>query len=140
MCRIGSLNFKTMKATIISIVLAAFIFGCTQSSSNDEELVDVTTFEQMINDNDDEIILDVRTPEEFAEGHIPGAVLINIYDEDFKSKVNALDKSKEVMVYCAAGVRSEKASAILKESGFTKVYHLKDGVKAWNEAQKELIK
>lgn len=128
-----------MKAIITLIVSAVLVFGCSKTSDN-EALVDADTFGKLIQDSHDEIILDVRTPEEFAEGHIPGAVLINLYDADFQNKVNALDRSKPILVYCAAGVRSEKASEILKDSGFKKVYHLKNGVKAWSEAKKELIK
>lgn len=129
-----------MKATVISIVLAVLMFGCSQSSVNEKEVVDASTFEQMMKDNDEAIILDVRTPEEFTGGHIPNAVLMNVYDDDFKIKIDNLDKTKTILVYCAAGVRSEKAAEILKGSGFKEVYHLKNGMKAWNEAQKELIK
>lgn len=93
-----------------------------------------------MDERNEEIVLDVRTPEEFAEGHIPGAVLMNVNDTRFKQKVNKLDKSKTILVYCLAGIRSEKASAILKDSGFKEVYHLKDGIKAWSGARKELTK
>lgn len=93
-----------------------------------------------MDESSDEIVLDVRTPEEFAKGHIPGAVLMNVNDIQFKQKINELDKSKTILVYCVAGIRSEKASAILKESGFKEVYHLKDGIKAWSGAQKQLTK
>lgn len=98
-----------MKATVIGIFVTVLVFGCLQSQ-NDGSEVDVTTFDRMINENNSEIILDVRTPEEFTEGHISGAVLINVNDAQFKHRINELDKSKTILVYCAAGIRSEKAT------------------------------
>ena len=59
------------------------------------------------------------------------AVLIDVNNADFKQKVNTLDKSKTTFVYCAAGVRSEKAVSILKDSGLEKLYHLEDGLNSW---------
>ncbi|MEX2235253.1 MAG: rhodanese-like domain-containing protein [Cyclobacteriaceae bacterium] len=130
-----------MKATIIILTaLTVLVSSCGPSSSTDERGLDPERFEQMLTESNDKVILDVRTPEEFADGHIPGALLINVNESDFKAKVSELDKSKTIFVYCAAGIRSEKASAVLKDSGFEKVYHLEDGLKAWNNAQKELTK
>lgn len=128
-----------MKSTIIGIFVTVAVFGCSQSQT-DETVIDVTAFQKIMDESNEEIVLDVRTPEEFAEGHIPGAVFMNVNDTQFKQKLNKLDKSKTILVYCAAGIRSEKASAILKESGFKEVYHLKDGINAWSGARKELTK
>ena len=115
------------------------MFSCGQSSLT-EGTVDANTFERMMNDSTGAIVLDVRTSKEFANGHIPGAVLIDVNDEEFESKINELDKSKPILVYCAAGIRSEKASEALRESGFPRVYHLQDGLKSWVAAQKKLSK
>lgn len=76
-------------------------------------------------------VLDVRTPEEFNKEHLQKAVNINIYEDDFKTKLSGLDKQKPVFVYCGSGVRSAKASGILKELGFKEVYDLQGGIKAW---------
>ena len=124
----------------MSILVTSLMFGCSQSSVHEETVVDANTFEQLINDGKEGFILDVRTPEEFSEGHIPGAVLINVHDDDFRDKINGLGKSKTILVYCAAGIRSEKAAAILKESGYEQVFHLKDGLKSWGQANKRLTK
>ena len=131
-----------MKATqiIILAALAAFLSSCNSSPSNNTGTLDAEAFDQMVRKSSEEIILDVRTRGEFEEGHIPGAVLIDVNESDFKQEANSLDKSKPVFVYCAAGIRSKKAAAILKDSGFKTIYHLEDGLKAWSKAQKELTK
>lgn len=131
-----------MKATqiIILTALAAFLSSCNSSPSNNTGTLDAEAFDQMVRESSEEIILDVRTRGEFEEGHIPGAVIIDVNESDFKEKANSLDKSKPVFVYCAAGIRSEKAAAILKDSGFKTIYHLEGGLKSWTKAQKELTK
>ena len=127
-----------MKATVITILtaLVAFLSSCSPYPSNNDGTLDAEGFDRMIRENNEKIILDVRTQGEFEEGYIPGAMLIDVNESDFKEKVNSLDKSKTVFVYCATGIRSEKAASILKDSGFKKIYHLEDGLKSWNKAQK----
>jgi rhodanese-related sulfurtransferase len=72
-------------------------------------------------------ILDVRTPQETAQGKIDGAIEINFYDNDFKSRVSQLDRDIPVYVYCRSGGRSSQASEVLKELGFAVIYDLKGG-------------
>ncbi|HSI90025.1 MAG TPA: rhodanese-like domain-containing protein [Adhaeribacter sp.] len=80
----------------------------------------------------DLVVLDVRTPEEYAGGHLQNAVLINKYDSDFEAKIKALDREKPYLVYCASGVRSGQAKEMMKALGFKKVYDAKgfEGLKA----------
>lgn len=125
---------------IILTALAEFLSSCNSSPSNNTGTLDAEAFDQMVRESSEEIILDVRTRGEFEEGHIPGAILIDVNESDFKDKTNALDKSKPVFVYCAAGIRSEKAAAILKDSDFKTIYHLEGGLKSWSKLQKELTK
>ncbi|MBL7942534.1 MAG: rhodanese-like domain-containing protein [Flavobacteriales bacterium] len=80
-------------------------------------------------------ILDVRTPQEFAAGHIKGAVNIDWYQSDFATKVASLDKTKPVLVYCAVGGRSSKAKTKLNALGFKEVHNMTGGMDAWNEAK-----
>jgi rhodanese-related sulfurtransferase len=79
------------------------------------------------------IILDVRTPEEYADGKIANAINIDVKDESFKSKVTKLNKSKSYLVYCKAGSRSANAVSIMQELGFTKIYNLTNGYDEWIE-------
>jgi rhodanese-related sulfurtransferase len=79
-------------------------------------------------------LLDVRTPEEIAEGKISGSMAINYNDENFAESLSELDPNKPVYVYCAAGGRSSKTATILGEKGFQLVYNLDGGITAWQEA------
>ena len=81
-------------------------------------------------------ILDVRTPKEYAEGHVNGSVNINYFDKDFKDQVGKLDKAKPVYVYCHSGGRSSKAMNIMKSQGFTTIYNLTGGYAAWKNLHK----
>lgn len=80
------------------------------------------------------VIIDVRTPEEVAQGKIKGALEMDVKSPDFKEKVVALDKTKQYMVYCYAGGRSANAMKIMKELGFKQVYNLQDGYRSYNQA------
>lgn len=86
------------------------------------------------------VVLDVRTEEEFKAGHIPGAINININSPDFQVKVLGLDKSKTYLVNCAAGLRSAKACNKMAPLKFDKLYNLKGGIHAWEEAGKPIEK
>ena len=76
-------------------------------------------------------VLDVRTAEEYKQGHLPGALLMDVNSPDFKEKVAQLDKSKTYLVYCKSGRRSEKALKILYNAGYQNAYHLKGGYLNW---------
>ena len=74
-----------------------------------------------------EILVDVRTPQEFNEGHIDGAINIDWFSDDFNQRVASFDKKKIIYVYCKLGGRSLKSQARLKELGFTHVINLEGG-------------
>ncbi len=79
-------------------------------------------------------LVDIRTPEEFAEGHLKGAVLINYKKRTFPDYINVIDKEKPVAIYCRSANRSGKAAYIMQNLGFKKVYDLAGGIKAWKKA------
>lgn len=81
-------------------------------------------------------VLDVRTPDEFAKGHIPGAVLLDFNSPDFPKKVAQLDKNKTYLVHCAAGGRSAKACALMDKLEFKNLVDLQPGFRAWEKAGK----
>lgn len=80
------------------------------------------------------VILDVRTPEEFAAGHIPKAVNLDVNAPDFQAKAALLDRSKTYLVHCASGGRSVKACEQLNHLDFPKLFNLTGGFRAWTKA------
>ena len=85
-------------------------------------------------------VLDVRSPDEFTEGHIKGAKNVNILDKDFEKQLQTVDKTKPVLVHCQAGGRSTRSLPTLEKLGFTEVYHLDGGLNAWQKAGKPVAK
>ncbi|MEY2408904.1 MAG: hypothetical protein QOF48_1574 [Verrucomicrobiota bacterium] len=83
-------------------------------------------------------VLDVRSPQEFAQGHVPGAVNIDINEPDFAGKVARFDKSKPILVNCHAGSRGDIASAELAKLGFKTIFNLEGGLAAWEKAGHEV--
>lgn len=93
--------------------------------------IDPQTFQKKLKENDHTLLLDVRTPEEYQEKHIPGAVNINIQDSDFQDKIDELPDNKEYLVYCRSGGRSAKACAIMGTQGFENLNNLDGGILEW---------
>ncbi|MDO8687962.1 MAG: rhodanese-like domain-containing protein [Dehalococcoidales bacterium] len=81
--------------------------------------------------NADFVILDVRTPEEFADGHIENAVNIDFYLATFRDELDRLDKNKTYLVYCRSGSRSFSAAKIMETLKFKKIYNMLDGIIGW---------
>ncbi|MCY7410650.1 MAG: rhodanese-like domain-containing protein [Chitinophagales bacterium] len=108
--------------------------GCAQNKTEaDYKNLDIKTFAETMN-APNVVIIDVRTPEEFAAGHIPTAKSINLNDKDFSTQLDALDKSKIYLVYCQKGGRSANASKQMTDKGFKQVYNLENGFSQWNGA------
>jgi len=101
--------------------------------------VDVSQFNKLVSSNKG-IVLDVRTPEEWAEGTISTPTKINYYDDNFAEQVEKLDKNTPIFVYCKKGGRSAGAAEVLKEKGFTSVFNLKGGITAWKKEGLEIKK
>ncbi len=89
-----------------------------------------------ITDNppDDLVVLDVRTPEEFAEGHLEGAVLVDFYAADFAEQLAALDTDVPYLVYCRSGNRSGQALGVMEQLGFASAVDVDGGIVAWTGA------
>ena len=77
------------------------------------------------------IVLDVRTPAEFAGGHLPQAQMIDFEAPDFATRIATLDKKATYAVYCRSGNRSNAAMEQMAAAGFTHVYDLAGGIGAW---------
>lgn len=95
--------------------------------------MDVKDFAKYLT-NDTVQLVDVRTPEEFAEGHIKGAKNINVFDRNFIEEAQEeLDKSRPVAVYCRSGKRSADAARLLTAKGYH-IANLEGGILAWKQA------
>ena len=77
------------------------------------------------------VVLDVRSPEEYAEGHLAGAINMNINDAGFADNVRALDRDKKYVVYCLAGGRGGRAVSLMNELGFKDAKNLVGGITVW---------
>ena len=115
-------------------IASAFIFSISILSCTAQTNTALTAseFESGISDNDSIQILDVRTPEEYDNGHIKGALLADWNNkEQFEERIKYIDKNKPVYVYCLSGGRSAAAADRLKAAGFTNVVNLEGGINAW---------
>ena len=125
---------------VIMLVAAMGLASCvsthTPSTPNPPSItyknITVDEAQQLIQENSNLIILDVRTQQEYDSGHIPNAVLISV--EGLADTLGELDKTKPILVYCQSGVRSAQAGQILADNGFSEVYNLEGGIIAWQEA------
>ncbi|MBM6399334.1 rhodanese-like domain-containing protein [Phycicoccus sp. MQZ13P-5] len=84
-------------------------------------------------------LLDVRTPAEFAGGHLPGAVNLDVSAPDFATRLAALDPAAPYAVYCHSGNRSGAAVAEMSAAGFADAYDLEGGIGAWQDAGGEVV-
>ncbi len=115
------------------VAMAILIMAsCTQAQNKNS--MDVKTFATAIAQKQEITLLDVRTPEEYAGGHIKGAKNIDWYREDFSSAIATLNKKQPVYVYCRSGKRSAEAAAQMRRDGFEKVYELTGGISDWETA------
>jgi thioredoxin len=131
-----------MKHCIIAALLIASLGACAQNTGGKNAVkTNITTseFEKQISSVKNRILLDVRTPEEFNNGHISGAVNMNIYDDNFKQQISRLDTSQPVYVYCLSGGRSSQAADILSSMGFPAVYNMTGGISRWRGENRAVV-
>ena len=124
-----------MKKLFIAILFTLALFSCKKNQKTGTEQVPPAAFEKEMADNPGQVV-DVRTPKEFTSGHIDGAANLHIYDQDFPTRLDSLDKDETVYVYCKAGGRSAEAVTTLENKGFKHIVELEGGLDAWNEAGK----
>ena len=99
------------------------------------EDVDAAQFQRLIAELDGALLLDVRTPEEWAEGHLAGAAHRDYWgDDDFDAAMNSIPRDRPVLVYCAGGGSSGLTAQELNKAGHLEVYNLEDGITGWQDA------
>ena len=126
-----------MKKRIATMLTAlAALFGCGTSRYT---TLPPDVYQASITDSDVQLV-DVRTAEEYAEQHLPGAVNIDVYGDDFSGLCSTrLDKGRPVAVYCRSGKRSANAAMQLRKAGFRSVLNLDGGIQAWLAAGKPVV-
>ena len=121
------------------LTLLLAVLGLNTACSQNYENYDVKEFAELITDSN-VVILDVRKADEFAEGHITGAILIDQFQSDFLEQAQAkLPKDKTIAIYCPSGRRSANAAGKLADVGY-KCVKLKGGIIAWKEANMPVTK
>ena len=125
------------KVIAATITLAVILTGCAQESNS----ADLTVAEFSAKSQEAGVIsLDVRTAQEFAEGHLEKAININVESGNFENEIANLDKTATYAVYCRSGRRSAVAVDLMQKAGFTKLFNLDGGVIDWSASGYPLVK
>ena len=98
--------------------------------------VDAAAAAELMEKHPEIVVLDIRTPEEFNQGHIEGARNIDFKGPDFEDKVAELDKEKPYLLHCRSGRRSTESLPVFKKLGFSEIHHLVGGFNEWVAAGK----
>ncbi len=121
-----------LRAAVLVVVCTMLGAGC---KDDEQKISDVSALEaaDLVGnnvDNADFVILDVRTPAEFAEGHLRNAVNVDFRAPDFGARLQALDRNAMYLVYCGSGGRSAQAVEMMRELDFQEVYNVLGGFAA----------
>jgi len=135
------MSLKNLMMLVLSVSLVigvALMGGCAPSEVETPTQIienitpqEASTLIQNNQNNPDFVIIDVRTSEELADGHIENAINIDYYSETFRDELNNLDKSKTYLIYCRSGNRSAKALNRMAELNFREVYNILEGIVRW---------
>lgn len=120
---------------LLSMLFVNYSFGQTKKYE-----LSAIDFAAKIKATPNAIILDVRTPEEFVEGHLAHAVNMDWTGDYFDKQAAKLDKAKPIFVYCYSGGRSEEAAKHLRDNGFKEVYEMSGGMAKWRKAHLPEVK
>jgi phage shock protein E len=128
---------RRLGALVVAFVAGALLLAACSSGSSSSSL-GVDDFATLVA-TDGVVVLDVRTPEEYAAGHLAGAQNIDVESSDFASQIAALDTSATYAVYCRSGNRSATAMAAMVDAGFEHVSDLSGGITAWTQAGQQVV-
>ncbi len=119
-----------MKRSLKLILITLLFFLPASGISAGLEVVNVSTpqFNELMKNHPDMMVLDIRTPAEFNQRHIMGAVNIDFLASDFAARLNKLDKNQPILMHCRSGNRSAQSLVVFQKLGFKKIYHLNYGI------------
>lgn len=118
------------KLVLTTIAIMTTLFVVAQQPETKFTSQNNADFAKTISNKEVQLV-DVRTSEEYAAAHIPGAVNIDVQSESFDNNISKLDKSRPVALYCRSGARSKVAAQKIIDKGF-KVYELDRGISGWS--------
>ena len=127
-------NFMVLALSVSLVIGVTLMGGCVgDETATIEDITPQEAFTLIQNnqDNPDFVIIDVRTPDEFAEEHLENATNINFYSETFRDTLNTLDKNKTYLIYCRSGGRSGSALDVMAELNFKEAYNILGGINLW---------
>jgi len=127
-----------MKKLISILVASVFVLTACGGNGGKVTNLNVNDFAKKITDSSVTLV-DVRTPGEFASGHIAGATNVDFESGNFEQDIQKLDKTKTYAVYCRSGNRSGQATALMVKDGFKAVFNLDGGVINWSGAGQALV-
>ncbi|MBK9046991.1 MAG: thioredoxin [Bacteroidetes bacterium] len=119
---------------IVVLFFGSLISSCSNGQQNAGFQLDPVAFDKKLKDTPNAVLLDVRTPGEYAKGHLSDALNTNWNDAEFSNQIKALNKTEPVFVYCMSGNRSGSAATAMRADGFTQVYELAGGIMKWRAA------
>ncbi len=123
-----------MKNYLLLLFLLPFLQSCNSDCRPDGTSLAATEFSVKMQACPDAVLLDVRTPEEYAKGHLPAAKNVNWQGPGFAAGIADFDKSKPVFIYCLSGARSAAAAEKMRSDGFQSVLELQGGIMKWRAA------
>lgn len=112
----------------LAVVLLTAFSSCAQSGFRS---IDAASFHRQLDAEPSAILVDVRTLDEYNEGHLPGAIHIDVLQSDFQAKVEQLDLTQPIYVYCHSGGRSARAASMIRNMDVIQIYDLRGGMLAW---------
>lgn len=128
---------------MIHLMVMGAVLGCAKYATVDihplAALEAKAVIEKQVG-NPDFVILDVRTPKEFKQGHIARAIMLDYHSAGFITGLQKLDKSKTYLIYCRTGNRSGRTLKMIEKMDFQTIYHLKHGIVDWQAQKLPLVK
>lgn len=112
---------------VVTGTMEAFAQGRQETIRN----VSVTEFRKAMDSLKDEVVIDLRTPDEIKGGKIAGAVEIDYFGANFEPALKGLDKNKVYLLYCASGGRSGETAQLMNKMGFKNLYNMEGGFREW---------
>lgn len=139
---------KILSKNIFLIFFIITAFGCKNNQDNKNAAsiskiqanIFYLTPSEFKEKSANNLIVDIRTPQEFNQGYIQGAININFYQRDFLDQISKLDKSKPIFIYCRSGSRTASAAKRISNLGFVEVNDLKGGILNWIRNNNQIIK